>query len=66
MNNTKYINAYNAANYTQIQIRFRKDDPADVAMIEHVKAQGNIQAYIKGLIIRDLEKSRDTKMIQKI
>ena len=53
-NDQKYINAYNAKNYTQIQIRFRNDNAVDAMLLDYVKAHGNIQQYIKMLILQDL------------
>lgn len=62
MNNTKYINAYNAKNYTQLQIRFRNDNAVDTMLLDYVKAQGNTQQYIKMLILQDInEHEENTK-----
>ena len=53
-NDQKYINAYNAKNYTQLQIRFRNDNAVDNMLLDYVKAQGNTQQYIKMLILQDI------------
>lgn len=63
-NDQKYINAYNAKNYTQIQIRFRNDNAVDTMLLGYVKQHGNIQQYIKMLILQDInEHEDDTKQI---
>ena len=61
-NDQKYINAYNAKNYTQLQIRFRNDNAVDNMLLDYVKAQGNPQQYIKMLILQDInEHEENTK-----
>ena len=61
-NDQKYINAYNAKNYTQLQIRFRNDNAVDNMLLDYVKAQGNTQQYIKMLILQDInEHEENTK-----
>lgn len=58
-NNKEYINAYNAAHYTKLTVRFRNDNEIDRQLLEHAKAQGSTQLYIKRLILRDLDEARE-------
>lgn len=51
-NKQKYINEYNKQNYKQIRIRLRNDDP----VLEHLKEQESVNAYIIQLIREDMKK----------
>ena len=42
------------------------EDPADRARLEHVQKQENINAYLKGLIDRDIEIEKFSKDCEKM
>lgn len=64
----EYNNAYNKAHYTSVSIRFNNEDEADI--IDVLKAQASVKAYIASLIRRDINtrerrKARRAIRIQK-
>ena len=60
MANMEYLNQYEKENLRQIRLKInRKTEPE---LLEWIENQGNIQGYIKRLILEDMEKKEETKM----
>lgn len=57
MANMEYLNKYEKDNLRQIRLKInRKTEPE---LLEWIEKQGNIQGYIKRLILEDMEKEKD-------
>lgn len=57
MANMEYLNNYEKENLRQIRLKInRKTEPE---LLEWIEKQGNIQGYIKRLILEDMEKEKD-------
>lgn len=56
----KYVNSYIKENYRDIKIRVRKDDGE---VMEKLSSTKNVNAYILGLIRKDIEESRPYRFI---
>ena len=53
-NKYRYINDYKSRHLKRFIFELRKDE--DAAIIEHLQKQPSKNAYIKALIIKDMEK----------
>ena len=57
MAQTEYLAAYEKDNLRQIRLKInRKTEPE---LLEWIEKQGNIQGYIKRLILEDMEKEKE-------
>lgn len=50
----EYMRKYGAANYAQVKIQLRKDDPDDQQILAHIKNQPNVTEYIRRLVRQDM------------
>ena len=56
MVNKEYLNNYEKENLRQIRLKInRKTEPE---LLEWIEKQGNIQGYIKHLILEDMQKKK--------
>lgn len=50
----RYDAKYQRERTRSVSVRFYLSNPRDVAMLEHLKAQENTAAYVKGLVASDM------------
>ena len=54
-NKSKYDTEYNKQNVTRKFVPFNRNNPEDVALLDWLNRQGNVTAYVKELVKRDIK-----------
>ena len=54
----RYIRQYNKNNYCSVTISFKKGDPAEMRIREHLRLQPSTAKYLKDLVKADMENTK--------